>query len=163
MDSSIRTATPLVKEKSDRRRHPRGQTLHHLILRMDGRKRVVSFEDISLGGIGAFSPDTLRPGAPVILAFPKPHSKAIPALSLIEVFGRIVRHAQTGVLGIAFDPGQEHTVRIVMRTLPFLQLHHPKAKAKANAQSPGSPPAKPRPKAKLTPPARRAGRKAKRR
>lgn len=159
MGSRIQTATPLAKGESDRRRHPRGQTLHHLILRMDGRKRVVSFEDISLGGIGAFSPDTLRPGAPVILAFPKPHSKGIPALSLIEVFGRIVRHAHTGVLGIAFDPGQERTVRTVMKTLPFLQLHHPKAKAKT--KSTGSPTAKPRPKA--TPTARRAGRKAKRR
>ena len=161
MDSRIRTATPLTKGKSDRRRHPRSQTLHHLILRMDGRKRVVSFEDISLGGIGVFSPDTLRPGDPVILAFSKPHSKAIPALSLIEVFGRIVRHAHTGVLGIAFDPGQEHTVRIVMRTLPFLQFHHPKPKAKANAQATGSPTAKPRPKPTST--TRRAGRKAKRR
>jgi hypothetical protein len=151
----------LAKGESDRRRHPRSQTLHHLILRMDGRKRVVSFEDISLGGIGAFSPDTLRPGAPVILAFPKPHSKAMPALSLIEVFGRIVRHAHTGVLGIAFDPGQERTVRTVMKTLPFLQLHLPKAKAKTT--STGSPTAKPRPKTRPTPTARRAGRKAKRR
>jgi hypothetical protein len=149
----------LAKGESDRRRHPRGQTLHHLILRMEGRKRVVSFEDISLGGIGAFSPDTLRSGAPVILAFPKPHSKAMPALSLIEVFGRIVRHAHTGVLGIAFDPGQERTVRTVMKTLPFLQLHHPKAKAKST----GSPTARPRPKTKPTPTARRGGRKAKRR
>ncbi len=162
MDSRIRTAAPLAKKKSDRRRHPRSQTLHHLILRMDGRKRVVSFEDISLGGIGAFSPDTLRPGAPVILAFPKLHSKAMPALSLIEVFGRIVRHAHTGVLGIAFDPGQERTVRTVMRTLPFLQLHH-LSKARAKTKSTGSPTAKQRPTAKATPTTRRAGRKAKRR
>jgi hypothetical protein len=161
MGSRIRTAMLFAKGESDRRRHPRGQTLHHLILRMDGRKRVVSFEDISLGGIGAFSPDTLRSGAPVILAFPKPHSKAMPALSLIEVFGRIVRHAHTGVLGIAFDPGQERTVRTVMKTLPFLQLHPPKAKA--NTTSTGSRTAKPRPKTKPTPTARRAGRKAKRR
>lgn len=159
MGSRIRTAMLLAKKESERRRHPRGQTLHHLILRMDGRKRVVSFEDISLGGIGAFSPDTLRSGAPVILAFPKPHSKAMPALSLIEVFGRIVRHAHTGVLGIAFDPGQERTVRTVMKTLPFLQLHHPKAKT----TSTGSRTAKPRPKTKLTPTPRRGGRKAKRR
>lgn len=159
MGSRIRTATLLVKGESDRRRHPRGQTLHHLILRMEGRKRVVSFEDISLGGIGAFSPDTLRSGAPVILAFPKPHSKAMPALSLIEVFGRIVRHARTGVLGIAFDPGQERTIRTVMKTLPFLQLHPPKAKAK----SMGSPTAKSRPKTKAISTARRGGRKAKRR
>lgn len=108
----------LALRASDRRRHVRAPTLYHLVLQAGDRKRIVSIEDISLGGVSVFTVDPPAPSAAVLLAFPKPGTK--PG-ELIGISGRIVRQAGAGVIGIMFDPGQERTVRNVLKLLPALR------------------------------------------
>lgn len=121
MESS-RAATAL--RASDRRRHVRAPVLYHLVLQTGDRKRIVSIEDISLGGASVFAVDPPAPGVSVFLAFPKPGTKSS---ELIGISGRIVRQADGGVIGIMFDPGQERTVQSVFKLLPALRAVPQKA------------------------------------
>lgn len=82
------------------------------------RKRIASIEDISLGGAAVFSVEPPVPSTPVLLAFPRQATKSG---ELIGISGRIVRQAGTGVVGIVFDPGQEQTVKSVLKLLPALR------------------------------------------
>ena len=123
-----RSRTPsqvrLALRESDRRRHVRAPTLYHLVLQTGDRKRIVSIEDISLGGVSVFTVDPPAPSAPVFLAFPKQGAKSG---DLIGVSGRIVRQGGSGVVGIMFDPGQEGTVKSVFKLLPALRAVPQKA------------------------------------
>jgi len=97
-------------------------------MRVDGRRRIVSIEDVSLGGVGVFSFDAPEPGTPVHLAFPKQQIKQD---NMFEVTGTIIRRGSVGVMGIVFDPGQERIVKQILRTLPALRVVSKKPKAKA--------------------------------
>jgi hypothetical protein len=123
--SWMQSSSPRVE--SERRRHPRNQTLYHLIMRADGLTRIVSIEDVSLGGVAVFSLDVPDPGTSVKLAFPKQQARR---QLMLEVTGTVVRRAGIGVLGIAFDPGQERVIKQILRTLPALRVAHGKAKPK---------------------------------
>lgn len=117
-----RTATAL--RASDRRRHVRAPALYHLVLQAGAHKRIVSIEDISLGGTSVFVVDPPAPGVSVFLAFPKPGARASERLG---ISGRIVRQAGGGVVGIMFDPGQEQAVQSVFKLLPALRIAPQKA------------------------------------
>lgn len=127
------TQRPTAQSEGDRRRHPRNPTLYHLIMRVDGLTRIVSIENVSLGGVAVFSLDVPDPGTPVKLAFPKQQARR---QFLLEVTGTVVRRAGLGVLGIAFDPGQERVIKQILRTLPALRVIHRKAKAKTPRRRP---------------------------
>ncbi len=123
-----RSQTPsqvrLALRESDRRRHVRAPTLYHLVLQTGKCKRIVSIEDISLGGASIFTVEPPAPSAPVFLAFPKPGAQSG---GLIGVSGKIVRQAAAGVVGIMFDPGQEGTVKSVFKLLPAVRALSQKA------------------------------------
>ena len=127
-----RSRTPsqvrLALREIDRRRHVRAPTLYHLVLQAGDRKRIVSIEDISLGGASVFTVDPPASSASVLLAFPTPAAKSG---TLIGVSGRIVRQGGSGVVGIMFDPGQEGTVKSVFKLLPALRAARQKAASPA--------------------------------
>lgn len=123
-------ASPSVLDVESRRRDPRVRALSHLIMQMDNRESIVSIENISRSSAAVFSIDRPLLGTPVILGFPSLASKPGP---LLKVAGRIVRYAGNGVLGIAFDPGQEPTMRKVLNTLPPTRVVGSKPKPKARA------------------------------
>lgn len=116
--SQTATTIRLALRESDRRRHVRVPTLYHLVMQAEDRKRIVSIEDISLGGAAVFSVDPPVPGVPVLLAFPRPATKSS---ALVSISGRIVRQASGGVVGILFDSGQERAVKSVLKLLPALR------------------------------------------
>ena len=119
--------SPFVIDVDDRRIHPRLRALSHLLMHVGGRRHIVSLENIGPGGAAVFTLDTLSPGTAVILTFPAWRAK--PA-DLNQVSGKIVRLASTGVYGIAFDPGQERTVKSILRNLPAMRAPRTRTEAK---------------------------------
>lgn len=119
---------PSVLDVESRRRDPRVRALSHLIMRLDDRESIVSIENISRSSAAVFSIARPPLGTPVILGFPSVTSKPGP---LLKVAGRIVRYAGNGVLGIAFDPGQESTARKVLSSMPATRVARKKPKPKA--------------------------------
>lgn len=121
------SAIPSVFDVESRRRDPRVRALSHLIMHLDDRESIVSIENISRSSVAVFSIDKPGLGRAVILGFP---AVAKPG-PLLKVSGKIVRYAGNGVLGIAFDPGQEPTMRKVLSTLPATHVVRSKKKPKA--------------------------------
>jgi hypothetical protein len=121
------SVTPSVFDVESRRRDPRVRALSHLIMQLDDRKSIVSIENISRSSVAVFSIDKPALGTAVILGFP---AVAKPG-PLLKVSGKIVRYAGNGVLGIAFDPAQEPTMRKVLSTLPATRAVQSKPKPKA--------------------------------
>jgi hypothetical protein len=123
----------LVVRDSDRRRHVRTPTLYHLVMHTEARKRIVSVENISLGGVAVYSVDPPAPNTPVQLAFPKPVAKSG---EMIAVAGTIVRQAGTGVIGIMFGPGQERTVKSILKLLPAVRPASQKVRPQGSRRRP---------------------------